>query len=395
MIKKIIKHTKPVPADVWRNDYFNHQRLHLTLMLKLKNKQMKKLILSTIILLMLLTQSACSVQKSIAANDRRINYYGSRFVKYQNGELILHRHSDKVYQATTRDNLFNPLKARSGSGIKLEFKTASPHIKLRFKIAKGWHKNPVFSVFQNGNFQKNYSFVYGDDKIITLDLQSETPGEPVVYTITYPIRTDVHFLGMTLDEKYKLLKPDKKKQPVYVAFGNSITHGTGQQTTPQTYAYQLAEKTNWELYNLAVGGSKTSPVMAEMIRDDFDRIDYMTILTGFNDYNGAGVDTLTFANRYRQVLSTIRETHPDTKIYIINLTTTKIKYSKTSGIPIEDFRKVIRNIVKIRQAKGDKNIFLIEGKKLTSEADLNDNVHLSVEGSRKFAEKLYHQINSL
>ncbi len=34
MIKIIIKHTKPVPADVGRNDYFNHQRLHLTIMLK-------------------------------------------------------------------------------------------------------------------------------------------------------------------------------------------------------------------------------------------------------------------------------------------------------------------------------------------------------------------------
>ncbi len=45
MIKIIIKHTKPVPADLGRNDYFNHQRLSRllsgTLILKLKYKQMK------------------------------------------------------------------------------------------------------------------------------------------------------------------------------------------------------------------------------------------------------------------------------------------------------------------------------------------------------------------
>ncbi len=34
MIKIIIKHTKPVPIFIGRNDYFNHQRLHMTLMLK-------------------------------------------------------------------------------------------------------------------------------------------------------------------------------------------------------------------------------------------------------------------------------------------------------------------------------------------------------------------------
>jgi len=353
---------------------------------------MTKFILYGIFIFALLTQSACMGLKNIPANDSRILTYGSNFIKYQNGEIILHRHSDKVYQGTTLKNLFNPLKARSGSGIKLEFKTASPKIKMHFKIAKGWHKNPVFSIFQNGKFKKNFSFTYGDDKIITLDLQSETPRKPVVYTLTYPLRTDVHFLGLTLDGYHKLLKLDKKKQPVYVAFGNSITHGTGQQTTPQTYAYQLAKKMNWELFNLAVGGGKTSPVMAEMIRDNFGKIDYMTILIGFNDYNGEGIDTLTFGKRYRQVLSTIRQTHPNTKIYAITMTTTKAKHSKKSGIPVEDFRKVIRDIVMEGQTNGDKNIFLIEGEKLTSEADLNDKVHLNIKGAEKFADSLYKQI---
>lgn len=349
---------------------------------------------SSLIILIFYLLSSCALQKNIPADDKRILNYGSRFVKYQNGELILHRHSDKVYQGTTYGNLFNPLKARSGTGIKLEFKTASAYIKMRFKIAKGWLKNPVFSVFQNGKFQQNLSFTYGDNKIITLDIRSETPGKPVVYTITYPLRTDVHFLGLRLDGQHKLLKINKKKRPVYVAFGNSITHGTGQQTTPQTYAYQLAEKMNWELFNLAVGGGKTSPVMAEMIRDNFKKIDFMTILIGFNDYNGEGVDTLTFAKRYRQVISTIRQTHPLTKIYAITMTATKAEYSKKSGLPIEYFRQVIRHIIKERQEKGDQNIYLIEGEKLTSETDLNDKVHLSVKGAEKFAEKLYNRIKN-
>ena len=61
MIKIIIKHTKPVPTFVGRNDYFNHQRLSRsiprTLMLKLKNKQMKKIFL---IFLISIVFNACT-----------------------------------------------------------------------------------------------------------------------------------------------------------------------------------------------------------------------------------------------------------------------------------------------------------------------------------------------
>jgi len=50
MIKIIIKLTMPAPTFIGGNDYFNHQRLHMTLALKSKNKQMKKISLSIAIL---------------------------------------------------------------------------------------------------------------------------------------------------------------------------------------------------------------------------------------------------------------------------------------------------------------------------------------------------------
>ena len=357
-----------------------------------------------IILLLFISLSACAQTKKnvandqqthIAANDPRIHIAGSNYVKYKDGELILHRHSDKIYQGTTQKNLFNPKKARSATGILLSFKTAAPKIKVLFKIAKGWHKNPIFSIIKNGQFIEDKSFKYADDQIVSFTIESKSGQKPAVYTIALPLRTDVHFLGLELSGNSDLIPFEKEQKPVYVAFGNSITHGTGQQTTPQTYAYQLSQKMGWELFNTAVGGAKTSKVMADMIADDFKKIDYMTILIGFNDYNGQGVDTLTFAKRYRSVLESIRSKHPDTKIFAITMTTTKSKNSKKSGIPVEDFRQVIRNVVKQRQNNGDKNIYLIEGKPLTSEADLNDNVHLNPSGARNFAEKLAAEIQKL
>ncbi len=329
---------------------------------------------------------------SIQPNDSKIKVHGSNYIKMKDGELIIHRHSDKVYAGNTKSNLFNPLKARTSSGIFIEFKTKSPNIITKFKIAKGLQKAAVFSVFQNGKFVANKSFKYKQNSDIALELSSAHPGEEAVYRITFPLKTDIHFLGLEVENGFDIIDLNEEDKKVYVAFGDSITHGTGQQTTPETYAYQLAEKLGYELFNLAVGGGKTSQVMAEMIRNDFDKIDMMTILIGFNDYNGEGVLVEKYASRYSKVLQTIREKHPDTNIYCITLLSTKANISKTSQIPADDFRKAVREIVAKRQKEGDKNIFLIKGENLTTIEDLNGKVHLNAKGASNFANALYSEI---
>ncbi len=361
-------------------------------------KKIIRSIVTSILILGMLSQLSAqenskSLGKHIAPNNENIQIYGSNYIKTEGDEMIIHRHSDKVYAGTTKSNLFNPLKARSSSGIFIEFKTNSPKVIAKFKIAKGFQKAAVFSVFQNGKFEANKSFKYKENSEISLELTSTRPGEEVVYRITLPLRTDIHFLGLEVENGFDLIDLPEEDKRVYVAYGDSITHGTGQQTTPETYAFQLAEKLGYELFNLAVGGGKTSQVMAEMIRDDFAKIDMMTILVGFNDYNGQGVSVEEYTNRYSKVLQTIREKHPNTKTYCITLLTTKANISKTSQIPADDFRKAVREIVAKRQKGGDKNIFLIKGENLTTIEDLNDKVHLNIKGAANFAEVLYQEIN--
>ncbi len=324
----------------------------------------------------------------ISSDNENISVEGSNYISFKNGELIAHRHNYKVYRNTTKENLFNPLKAKTCSGITLNFKTKSPTIKVKFRIIEGLKRAPVFGVFQDGEFDTNEQFKYKENDIISININSKNPNEEVFYTITYPLKTDVHFVGLELENNYKLEEYTKKTKKKYIAFGDSITHGTGQQTTQQTYSYILAKKLGYELFNTAVGGSKTSQVMAEMIRDDFKDIDMMTILVGVNDFNGEGVDVETLRNRYKNVLSTIRETHKDTKIYcIVSLASTWNK-SKKTNLPIEPFITAIIKVVKERQDNGDKNIVIIEGAKLTTIKDLKDKVHLSIEGAKSFAEKL-------
>ena len=331
---------------------------------------------------------------SIHPDDDRIVISGSKFIKYQEGELIIHRHSDNVYAGTTRSNLFNPLKARTSTGISIEFKTNSPETIAKFRIAKGMKKAPVFGVFRNNNYVRNARFDYEEGKEIMIKCKAKENGKYYRYKITFPIMTDIHFLGLELQEGYKLGRIEKKKKPIYIAFGNSITHGTGQKTTHQTYPYILAKKMGWDLYNIAVAGGKTSKVLAEMVRDEFEHVDVMTLLIGFNDYNGEGIDTMTYRQRYHAVINAIREKHHNAKLYCISLTTTLFPNSKTSGIPAADFRKVVKNVVVERQNRGDKAIFFIDGESITEEKDLNDKVHLNVAGAKNFAHNLSKLVQS-
>ncbi len=330
--------------------------------------------------------------KYIVPDNENIQVYGSNYIKMEGDEMIIHRHSDEVYAGTTKSNLFNPLKARTSTGVFLDFKTKSSKVVVKLKIAKGNPKYSVFNVFQNGIFVENKSFKYQENTEIAIELHSKYPEKEVVYRITFPLMTDIHFLGLELEKDAKLCKLKKEEKRVYVAYGDSVTHGTGQKNTSETYAYQLAEKMGYELFNTAVGGAKTSTVMAEMIRDDFKKIDMITVLIGYNDYNGKGISTEEYNKRYTNVLNTLREKHPNTKIYCISMTYTTQNNSKISQIPADDFRKAVREVVAKRQSNGDKNLFLIKGEEITNEASLKDKVHFSVQGAKNFAEALYQKI---
>ncbi len=330
--------------------------------------------------------------KHIAPNNENIQVYGSNFTKMEGDEMIMHRHSDEAYKGKTKDLLYNPVKARTSTGMYIEFKSNSPTIKFKFKTAKGNPKYALFNVFQDGEFDKKEGYKYVENGEMALEISSKNKNKETLYRITFPLMTDIHFLGLEIDDKSELCKLKRKSKPVYVAYGDSVTHGTGQKNTSETYAYQLAEKMGYELFNTAVGGAKTSTVMAEMIRDDFKKIDMITVLIGYNDYNGKGISTEEYTKRYTNILNIFREKHPDTKIYCISMTYTTQTNSKTSQIPADDFRKVVREVVAKRQENGDKNLFLIKGEDITTKANLKDKVHFSVQGAHDFAEALFSEI---
>ncbi|WP_185968857.1 polysaccharide deacetylase family protein [Carboxylicivirga sp. M1479] len=331
----------------------------------------------------------------IAATHEKIIIEGANYISNSNSELILHRHSDAIYNNSTQENLFNSLKARSSSGILVKFKTSSPQINARFRIREGNVSSSTFGVFQNNALSIEQTYPYNTNDEIIIPITSHYSNEEVEYMISLPLWTDASFIGLELETDYELVQLDVENKPVYVAYGNSITHGRGQNGTYETYPFIVSRQFDWTLYNLAVGGGKTSQKMAEMIRDDFGEIDVLTVLIGFNDFNGEGVSPEIYQNRLINFLSTVREKHTDTRIFCITMTHTTVTVSEKSGATPELFRNVMKNVVSERNANGDTQLYLIEGDKITSEQALNDAVHLNIEGAADFAEQLFLQMKAV
>ena len=337
----------------------------------------------------------------IPPDDPHIRISGAEFSKYSAQQVELQRHSDLLLSMPTNESLLNPQKARTTSGIIISFSTDSPTIRAGFKKLPGEQRNGLFTVFNNDNAISEFTINSQTDSIFYFEFDNPDTSSASLFEITLPTWNNLAFTGLEIDSAYDLtdLRQGDKKR--YVAYGNSITHGTGQRGTKETYAFQVARHFGWELYNVAVGGAKTSVALADMIRDNFDHLDYLTILIGYNDYNNEGVDTTTYKNRYDAVLNSIREKHPQSDIFCITPTYTRQDSSKKTGIPVSDFRKAVANLVHHRQAQGDAHLFLIYGERITSEANLkdpatsNDPVHFSVDGAALFADSLIKAIRTI
>lgn len=331
----------------------------------------------------------------IKPNDPDITIEGSHYTTFSDTLVDFQRHSDSLLQESAFKNKFSPLRAKTATGVSLTFSTDAPTVTAQFCMLPGENRTGSFAVFVDGKIIQTELFSPSKDSIITFDIVKPNTTEATEYTITMPNWGNVGFTGLTLPESFELLPIVKTTKPLYISYGNSITHGTGQSGTHETYPYQLAQKRNWQLKNVAVGGARTSLALAEMIRDDFDSIDFITILIGFNDYNGEGIDTTEYRNRYESILAAIREKHTKTKIFCITPTFTTVKNSEKTGIPLEEFRAIVRSVVTKHQAKSDTLIYLISGEELTTEEDLSDVVHLNVTGATALANGLSHCIDSL
>ncbi len=322
-------------------------------------------------------------QKFIQPNNENIVIKGAFFVKKSSDKVIINRFDNEFL--THKKTFVNAIKANTQSGVTICFSTNSSTITMYFKERDdAQHRQKVFGILKNGEFFKEV-------KGTTFSFTNVEDNQYNQWEIVLPTFCGVYFTGIEIDGNSDLNKIEQEQKPVYVAIGNSITHGVGQNGAGfLTYPFLLAQNKNWVLYNLAVGGSKISWPVARLIENK--KVDVITILWGYNDWNS----TFTIENEikpyYKKLITKLRKIQPDAKIYCILPTTSKRTSPKNGTDTLGDIRKAESEIVSELQKNGDKNLFIINGTKLTNLNDLNDDVHLSVDGAANFAKRLSKSI---
>ena len=313
----------------------------------------------------------------IAPNDTKIRYYGTLHTEISETSAELYRYSQD-YLDNGEDGTFTMAKARTQPGVSVNFKTNSPLVTLKFaELEDSDIRDRRFSVFKDGTL----TF----DNIADLEFTIENAAEEnAQWEVYLPYFSGVKFLGLELSDGYALSDFPAEDKPLYMAIGDSITHGVGQNGTIETYPYHVAQNLEFRLINLATGGSRISP---EAIRNlDQQTPELVTILWGYNDVNQARHISEAISD-YETLVNNLCTQYPGTDIMCILQTfTTTVVGSRNDANTIELLRSLTLTAVETLQ-ETHSNLYLIGGEDfVSSEAGLADKVHLSAQGAQNLAD---------
>lgn len=281
---------------------------------------------------------------------------------------------------------FTPSKARTQSGISLSFRTASPLVALHFDVLEDAdQRNRNFAVFRDGALL--------EDGISELNFEILSPGGGLAeYEIYLPSFSGVVFKGLELAAGSSLENPEPELKPVYVAIGNSITHGVGQSFGSHlTYPYHLADSLGYRLYNMGIGGSIiNSDVISNLSVLPSDPA-LISVLWGYNNAIYNSNDLSLAMTDYDSLICRLARQFPGAEIAAILQTYTSSTVGKNPANSIERLRSDQLEILQNRVLEYG-NIRIVDGWELTTSDDLSDAVHLSDDGALNFAHGLVREL---
>ncbi len=325
----------------------------------------------------------------ISPDDKAVTVTGAFFAEKKGDKIVLNRFTDEILKNDS--TFFRPANAATQTGVCISIATNSPEITFRFeKRDDAAHRHSSFGIMKNDLLFKEVK-ISPDDPFDGITITNPDGRTFTDWAVILPPYYGVHFTGIETEPGSKYAKTATgHEKTVYVAIGNSITHGTGQSAGYQTYPFILAEKKGWTLYNLAVGGSKTSWPVATLLNGK--KVDVITILWGYNDWN-AGFTVEQEQKYYGRLVEELLKAQPSAKIYCITPTFTNATHPKRGSLSLDDIRAAQARVAESFRARGHENLTIIHGEDITDRGNLKptgskDKVHFTIEGAAKFAERL-------
>jgi lysophospholipase L1-like esterase len=206
------------------------------------------------------------------------------------------------------------------------------------------------------------------------------------YELILPYGDSVDLKGVTVTPTARWETPAARPKTRWVAFGDSVTHGFTSSAVVHSYPFQVGEMMDWEVINAGIGGrgcmASDGALLAEMNADVF------SIMIGVNNWQG-GTELDVFRTNMNGLLKGLIAGRPNAQIYVITPLWVADSWKPGKArYPLEDYRKVIREVV---GQWGAANVRVIEGPSLIDhDPALFDkvSVHPNDAGFAQMAERL-------
>lgn len=214
----------------------------------------------------------------------------------------------KVCLNTSQDYFYKPF---STAGIRLEFVTDAQSFRIKGEFRCGASRTYSYlDVKVNGVIVQHdgtENYIENPDFSMTVNLD----GKKNKVAVYFP--NMVQFALTELEfERASVIEPVKKDLTM-VCWGDSITHGYDAIYPSLSYANQLADGLNAEMYNKAIGGEIFNPAYFDEVEPL--KADLITIAYGTNDWNRYSEADLK--RNARSFLEKITSIYSEAAIYLI------------------------------------------------------------------------------
>ena len=283
----------------------------------------------------------------------------------------------------------------AASGVRVAFRTDSPTIAVRAEwLSRQTDRaNGEIDLYQNGEF-------YGQLRCLGLGTAEgviyDGPARDRCVELYMPPYAEIRLAGVGVAEGACVQPPPPMDGPRLLFYGDSITHGSTTARAGTTYPARIARRLGVDFVNLGVGGSaRGESAMAEIAASL--RADVIVLAYGVNTFGSSYEEPRAFERTYDTFLAILRGTaaqraHPAGHPALPYL---RVRADHPRRAKLEEYRRVIREVVYRRQSFGDANLILLEGHGLIGPGQgdlLADHVHPNDAGFAAMADGLGAQI---
>lgn len=227
------------------------------------------------------------------------------------------------------------------------------------------------------------------DETLRVTFQNLPAGEKVV-ELWLPQSATVSITDFEIDDG-ATLGPAADDRPRLIFHGSSITHCMEAEGASSGWPAVAARLAGVSHQNLGWAGScLLSGLAARIVRDA--AADGIVLKLGINVWADGLLKARTFLDSAHAMVSIIRERHPKTPVLVISpiYSPGREDEGQNGGMPLQQMRQVLKDMVAVRAAAGDGAIRYLDGRELFGEADahlLPDDLHPNTEGYRLMGER--------